>query len=76
MTMSDPLPPQDEKLVDANPSWLRLLLLVPFIAVLWVPFYNRMEPMVAGIPFFYTYQMAWVLICAVIIGIVYKAEHK
>ena len=24
--------------------WARLLLLIPFIAILWVPFYNSVEP--------------------------------
>ena len=34
-----------------------LLLLVPYIALLWVPFYNRIEPTLLGIPFFYWFQM-------------------
>ena len=55
--------------------WARLLLLAPFIAMLWVSSYNRSEPMVAGIPFFYWYQLAWVIIGAVIIGIVYLVER-
>jgi len=55
--------------------WARLLLLVPFIAMLWVSSYNRSEPMVAGIPFFYWYQLAWVIVGAVIIGIVYLVER-
>ena len=55
--------------------WARLLLLVPFIACLWVGSYNSVEPMWAGIPFFYWYQLLWVAISAVIIGIVYKLER-
>ncbi|MGO4571385.1 DUF3311 domain-containing protein [Microvirga sp. 2TAF3] len=44
-------------------DWLNLLLLlVPFIALLWVPFYNSIEPTIAGIPFFYWYQFIWVFI--------------
>ena len=39
-----------------------LLLLAPFVAVLWVPFYNAIEPAWAGIPFFYWYQFLWVLV--------------
>ena len=30
-----------------------LLLFIPFIACLWVPFYNRIAPALDGIPFFY-----------------------
>src|SRR5262249_46358397 len=35
--------------------WTDLLLIVPAIAVLWVPFYNSAEPSLGGIPFFYWY---------------------
>jgi hypothetical protein len=57
-------------------SWTRWLLIIPFIAVLWVPFYNGVEPKLWSVPLFYCYQLAWVLLCAVIIGIVYVAENK
>ena len=33
-----------------------ILLLVPFIGLLWVPFYNFAEPSLFGFPFFYWYQ--------------------
>jgi uncharacterized protein DUF3311 len=54
-------------------SWWYLLLVVQFIAVLWPPFYNSVEPSWAGIPFFYWYQMLWVIIGAVLTAIVYFA---
>jgi len=41
--------------------WPRLLLAIPFIVVLWVPSYNSIEPSLGGIPFFYWYQLAWIL---------------
>jgi len=44
--------------------WPELLLLVPFLAVLWVPSYNSVEPQLAGIPFFYWYQLLWIVISA------------
>jgi Na+/proline symporter len=50
-------------------GWL-LLLLVPFVALLWVPFYNRIDPVFFGIPFFYWYQFLWVFLTSVIIIIV------
>jgi hypothetical protein len=56
-------------------AWARLLLILPFIAMLWVPFYNSAEPMVYGVPFFYWYQLLWIILGAVIIGIVYRPEH-
>jgi hypothetical protein len=55
--------------------WARLLLLLPFVSMLWVSSYNSVEPMVAGIPFFYWYQLLWVVIGAVLIGIVYAVER-
>jgi hypothetical protein len=50
--------------------WLWLLLL-PWIAMIWVPSYNRIEPQWLGFPFFYWYQLLWVLISAVITALVY-----
>jgi len=56
--------------------WPRLLFLIPMIAVLWVPFYNRFEPSLCGIPFFYWYQLALVLIGATIVLAVYLLETR
>jgi hypothetical protein len=55
--------------------WARALLLLPFLGVLWVPFYNSAEPMVAGIPFFYWYQLLWIPVSALIIAFVYLVER-
>src|SRR5207244_10596970 len=41
-----------------SPMWI--LLLLPFIGLLWVPLYNFTEPSLLGFPFFYWYQLAWV----------------
>ncbi len=55
--------------------WARLLLILPFIAMLWVSSYNSVEPMAFGIPFFYWYQLLWVLIGAALIALVYAVER-
>jgi hypothetical protein len=47
-----------------------VLLLVPFIGLLWVPFYNFYEPALFGFPFFDWYQLAWVPISSVLIWLV------
>jgi uncharacterized protein DUF3311 len=61
----------------AGPArWWYLLLLVPFIAVLWVPFYSGGQPDFAGIPYFYWYQFLWILISAVLTAIVYFATRE
>lgn len=39
----------------------RWLLLVPFLATLAVPIYNRTEPVLWGFPFFYWYLFACLL---------------
>jgi hypothetical protein len=57
-------------------SWLHLVLLIPYVAVLWVPFYNRVEPAWQGIPFFYWYQLLWVILGGVIVGLVYFATER
>lgn len=52
-----------------------ILLLAPYVAVLWVPFYNGVEPSAFGFPYFYLYQMAWVIITSALTGIVYLATR-
>ncbi len=41
---------------------IALCLLAPFVALLWVGSYAKTDPDFIGIPFFYWYQMLWVLI--------------
>jgi hypothetical protein len=61
----------------AGASWLWLLLLIPYIGLLWVPFYNHVEPKLFGFPFFYWYQLLWVPISAVLTWIVYQGlDHN
>lgn len=55
---------------------LHLLLLVPFVAMLWVGFYNRAEPNLAGIPFFYWFQLLWIPLGALLLWPVYRAEEN
>ncbi len=49
-----------------------LLLLIPYVALLWVPFYNHKAPELFGFPFFYWYQLAFVPITSLLIYIVYR----
>jgi hypothetical protein len=51
-----------------------ILLLLPFIGLLWVPFYNSVEPTLFGFPFFYWYQLAWVPISSVLTWLVYRSR--
>jgi Protein of unknown function (DUF3311) len=45
----------------------KLLLFLPFVALLWVPFYNSIEPALWGIPFVYWYQFLWVFLTSALI---------
>ena len=56
-------------------AWARLMLLVPFVAVLWVPFYNRIEPTLFGFPFFYWFQLAWIFLGMAVTALVYYATE-
>ncbi len=51
--------------------WLLFLLLIPFIVMLWPPFYNFKEPAFIGIPFFYWFQLLWIVITAILLALVY-----
>jgi len=67
------MPPDEPKKSRAY-LW-QLLLVVPFVATLWVPFYNRLEPRMWGIPYFYVYQFAWIAISVAITAVVYFATR-
>jgi hypothetical protein len=54
-------------------AWL--LLLLPYVGLLCVPFYNAREPALFGFPFFYWYQLAWVPLTALLTWIVYRSTH-
>ena len=56
-------------------SWWYLLLLIQFAAVLWPPFNNKAEPYCFGLPFFYWYQLLWILLGALLTAIVYFATE-
>jgi membrane protease YdiL (CAAX protease family) len=61
---------QQPRPAPSSRAWLWLLA-IPWIAMIWVPSYNRIDPQLWGFPFFYWYQLAWVLISAVITAFVY-----
>jgi hypothetical protein len=53
-----------------------LVLVVPFVGTLWVPFYNSVEPRLGGVPYFYWYQFLWIGIGAALTLIVYLATRS
>ncbi|MFH9733190.1 DUF3311 domain-containing protein [Streptomyces sp. NPDC017260] len=53
-----------------------LCLAAPFVAMLWVGSYAETDPAFIGIPFFYWYQMAWVIVSTVLTVIAYKLWQR
>ncbi len=52
------------------------LLLVPFAATLFPPLYARGGPSLFGFPFFYWYQILWIIISAAIVWVVFRATKE
>ena len=59
-----------------NDSPWHWLLLVPTVVPLLTPFYNKLEPSLLGLPFFYWCQMAFVGLTILITTIVYQATKR
>jgi Protein of unknown function (DUF3311) len=70
-----PRGPADEAPVSRRPNqWAVWLLLIPFVALLYPPWYDNIDPTLGGIPFFIWYQFLWVILGAAIIAFVYKVR--
>ena len=54
-------------------NWWYLLFVIQFALALWPPLYNRIEPTWMGMPFFYWFQLALVIVGALLTAIVYFA---
>lgn len=52
-----------------------VLLLVEFAGVLITGIYTRETPKFAGIPFFYWYQFAWIIVSVILTFIVYAVTR-
>jgi uncharacterized membrane protein len=52
------------------------LLVVPTVAPLAVPLYNRTDPQLLGVPFFFWYQLACAVLATVVISIVYLGVRR
>jgi Protein of unknown function (DUF3311) len=50
--------------------WPYALLILPFIGTLIPVLYNHPRPALFGLPFFYWYQLAWVVVAPVLLGTV------
>jgi hypothetical protein len=48
-------------------GWYALLIL-PFAGALFPGLYNRVDPTLFGLPFFYWFQMAWVIVTSLVLA--------
>ncbi|MDQ0992980.1 DUF3311 domain-containing protein [Streptomyces sp. V3I7] len=55
---------------------IALCLVAPFVATLWVGSYAKTDPAFIGIPFFYWYQMLWVLISTALTMLAYQLWQR
>ena len=59
---------------DRSPwNWL---LLLPLVVTLYPPLYNRVEPKLWSIPFFYWYQLAAISVGVACTYLVYRASKR
>lgn len=56
----DTVPPANRGLL----ALAGVLLAIPVVALLWVDSYSKVEPRLAGFPFFIWYQFLWVFLCS------------
>ncbi|SIO29837.1 DUF3311 domain-containing protein [Paraburkholderia phenazinium] len=55
--------------------FLRFLAALPFIGILLgVPFVNRVEPLVLGMPFVLGWIVLWVILISVIMAVIYRLD--
>ncbi|MGA3246993.1 MAG: DUF3311 domain-containing protein [Paraburkholderia sp.] len=55
--------------------FLRFLAALPFIGILLgIPFVNRVEPLVLGMPLVLGWIVLWVVLISVIMGVIYRLD--
>lgn len=59
----------------AKRSGWNWLLLLPFLGLVFPATYAHANPTLWGVPFFYWYQFAWVIVSALITGFVFAVTR-
>jgi hypothetical protein len=60
-----PLEHRATPLVTPTRVLVAVLLVLPFIATLWVSSYSHVGPRLGGFPFFYWYQLLWIILSVI-----------
>lgn len=63
---SPPPPSRPRRLSVGTGVAVAVLLAIPCVALALVPIYSRTTPSVAGFPFFYWYQLLWVILTPIL----------
>jgi hypothetical protein len=53
-----------------------VLLALPFVVCLYPGWYNRLNPELFGVPFFITYQMAFVFFGSAVMAVAYHLDRR
>ena len=69
MSPESPAQPSNRRRVS---WWVVLLLAAPYIGLCFPRMYTRATPALLGFPFFYWYQLAWVVLTSFLLYIVYR----
>jgi hypothetical protein len=64
------------RLVTPGRVVVALCVAVPIVATLWVPSYNKNSPTLGGVPFFYWYQILWVIITGLLMILAYRLVRR
>jgi len=73
-TITDSIKEKPQKKT-SNKAW-NWLLLLPFLGLMWPALYAKTDPVLFGFPFFYWYQFVWVIVSAILTGVVYLATRR
>ncbi len=69
-------PPDERAPHRTDRSRWNWLLLLPLVVTLYPPLYNRREPDLGGIPFFYWYQLAIISVGVLCTYVVYRKTRR
>ena len=73
---ADPAPPAQAPPPRSDKHPLNWLLVLPLLATLIPPLFNRVDPTLFGIPFFYWYQRAAISVGVVSTLVVYRVSRR
>ena len=56
-------------------AWVKWLAVLPFLGILvGTPFFNRVEPLILGMPLILAWIVLWIILTGVIMGLIYLTD--